>query len=324
MLAKLAPDFLVRLFARPYVAGDRLEDGMEVASELVRQAGITTTLDLLAEEVDREELIEHNLETYRQMIRAAGTDARFPDPRSRPTVSVKLSSFTMAPLQDGGDAAGSKEAVRELATLAREHGVGLTLDMEDRFWTSFTLDLATALFREGFDVGTVLQTRLHRTEQDIEQVPQGMRIRTVIGIYPEPADVALVKKKPMKARLLEQSARLLEKGVYVEIASHDERTLTRFFQEIVVPRSIGGDRYEVQMLYGVPRGPLLKRIRTGALSGSLEPPKTRLYVPFATHWSQATAYCRRRLANNPDLALYVIKNLVAGISGRKPGLRQYQ
>jgi len=43
----------------------------------------------------------------------------------------------------------------------------------------------------------------------------------------------------------------------------------------------------------------------------------RLYVPFAEKWKYATAYCKRRLAANPAMAAYIIKNMVHKASGKR-------
>ena len=157
----------------------------------------------------------------------------------------------------------------------------------------------------------------------MEAIPEGMRIRTVIGIYPEPATIATTDRTEMKERLLAQSARLLEREVYVEIATHDEHYLRRFFDEVIGPRKVPGSRFEVQMLYGVPRAALLHQVVSGQWSADATPPRGRLYVPYATAWDQATAYCRRRLRSNPDLAIYVVRNLIASLRGRRPGIAQY-
>jgi len=324
-LLEFTPDVLIRLFARPYVAGDSLERGLAVAHELHESAGIVTTLDLLAEEVRGEERVRANRETYLEMIRAVASDRRFAGVRERPTLSLKLSSFTTAPLDAGGDGRGSREIARELAVEAKRLGVPLTVDMEDHAWTDFTLEAAIALHREGFDVGTVLQTRLHRTASDLARIPAGMRVRLVIGIYLEPPEIALTDKDAMKERLLQQAAALLDRGVYVEFATHDERCMRRFFTEVVAPRALGGERYEVQMLYGVPRARLLAEIAAGLLSPrERAAPPVRLYVPFATAWDQATAYCRRRLRNNPNMMKYVLINLLQSLRGRNPGIGQYR
>jgi len=323
-LLDFAPDPLVRLFARPYVGGDSLERALEVALRLLSDAGIVATLDLLAEKVRDETRVAANRATYLEMIRAVANDVRFPTPRERPTVSLKLSSFTTAPMDDGGDARGARAAAEEIAVEARRHGVPLTIDMEDHTWTDVTLDAAIDLYRRGFDVGTVLQTRLHRTDADLARIPDGMRVRLVIGIYLEPADIALTDKDAMKERLLRQAAALLDRGAYVEFATHDDRIVRRFFDEVVRPRALGGERYELQMLYGVPRARLLAEIVAGRLSPpELAVPPVRLYLPFATAWDQATAYCRRRLRSNPQMMKYVLINLAQSLRGHNPGIGQY-
>lgn len=324
-LVDAMPAWLIRQFARPYVAGEKLEAGLDVARRLLRGAGIVTTLDLLAEEVSDPARALANRDTYLEMVRGVAADPALQSRRDRPTLSLKPSSFTASALDRGGDARGSREAIEEIAAEARRLGVALTIDMEDHAWTDWTLDVATSLFRRGFDVGTVLQTRLHRTADDVTRIPEGMRIRMVIGIYLEPPAIALTEKPAMKERLLAQSAALLERGVYVELASHDDVVVRRFLRETVLPRGLGGERYEIQMLYGVPRAELLTAIVSGSVTTKerIAPP-VRLYVPFATAWDQATAYCRRRLRNNPSMATYVALNLLQLLRGRSPGIAQYE
>ena len=324
-LVDALPDVLIRLFARPYVAGEGLAAGLNVARRLLEGAGIVTTLDLLAEEVRDASRAQENLATYLEMVRGVAGEAAFKSPRDRPTLSLKPSSFTTSALDQGGDARGSREAIETIAVEARRLGVALTIDMEDHTWTDWTIEVATALFKKGFDVGTVLQSRLQRTAQDLARIPEGMRIRMVIGIYLEPPSIALTEKPAMKARLLEQCAQLLDRGVYVELASHDDAVVRRFLRETITPRGLGGERYEIQMLYGVPRAPLLVAITGGTLTPAQRAaPPVRLYVPFATAWDQATAYCRRRLRNNPGMAAYVALNLLQMLRGRSPGIAQYE
>jgi proline dehydrogenase len=235
------------------------------------------------------------------MVRAVASDPRFADPRARPTLSLKLSSYTTAPLdKNGGDAAGSREAVEQICDAAREHGVRVTIDMESRHWTDFTLDFVRALRAKGHEqVGCVLQTRLHRTEADLDRLSEGLRVRLVIGIYREPAAVALVDKEPMKERLLAFGERLLERGHYVELGTHDERYVRRFVDR-ALPR-FGPERFEVQMLYGVPRERLQRELRDRGC-------RVRLYVPFALGWDNAIAYLRRRLDEYPAMMGLVLRN----------------
>ncbi|HEX5136696.1 MAG TPA: proline dehydrogenase family protein [Planctomycetota bacterium] len=298
MLARLFPGPMVRWFARPYVAGDSLGKALDVAAALWRDRGILTTLDVLGEEVKEKAKVDANVRLYVSVIDALSRDPRFADRATRPSVSLKPSAFT----------AGTREEaigpITGLAAHARDRDVALTIDMEDRRWTDFTIDLAVGIFEKGNDVGTVLQTRLNRTEKDLARIPPGMRLRLVIGIYPEPGDVATTDKWAMKERMVSFARRLLERKVLVEFGTHDQPTVERFVREVA---PLDPDRCEVQMLLGVPRTRLLERVRKGALGPALP---VRLYVPFADGWDDATAYLRRRMAESPSMAWLVLRNLL--------------
>lgn len=299
-LIRVIPAFLVRFFAKPYVAGDSLGKAMEVVGRLQQERGLLATLDLLAEDIREPEQVARNLETYRAMIAAA---AAVP-PAGRPTLSVKPSSFTIRPLHEGGDADGSRDALFAIARAAGEAGVGISIDMEGRHWTQFTLDAVQQLHAAGqHHVGCVLQTRLHRTEADLDRLPKKARVRLVIGIYQEPADLALTDKTAMKERMLAFGERLLRRGHYVEFATHDVGYVRRFVEQVVPRTGVGPDGYEIQMLYGVPRDRFLADLTRQGV-------RARLYVPFALGWELALEYLRRRLDEYPAMMWLVTKNLV--------------
>jgi proline dehydrogenase len=286
---------MVRFFAAPYVAGESIDEALDVAARLLEKRGLLTTLDLLGESVTEEEQVRANVQVYQELIQKVAKDARFADPRTRPTVSLKPSAFT------AGEQREVLGPLQSIADVARESKVALTIDMEDRRWTDLTLEASFGLFARGYDVGTVLQTRLQRTAADLEKVPPGMRIRLVIGIYPEPPDVAITDKNEMKSRMIEYAGRLLARGVFVEFGTHDEPCIERFARE-VAPLAPG--RSEVQMLLGVPRAALQEKLQ------SSDPPiAVRLYVPFAIGWRDATAYLRRRMDESPSMVWLVLRNL---------------
>ena len=321
MFEKLIPDFLIKFFAGPYVAGDSLEHALKVAVYLAEKKKLYTTLDLLAEGMTKEEEINEVFSVYKQMIVSSATDKRFDfDDKFRPTISLKPSNFTLSPLSEKNKKPPkeSRNSIFELAQIAKDLGVELTVDMEDRFWTDFTLDLVNDLWESGFkNIGAVLQTRLKRTDKDIERIPKGMRIRLVIGIYREPPEVAYTDKRIMKERLIEFGYEFLRRGNYVEMGTHDEKVVEKFLKETVKKANKGPEDVEIQLLYGVPRGKLIKNIQSGELlTDNGKTPKVRLYTPFATSWPMATAYCRRRLMENPHMAGYVIKNIFARLKGR--------
>ncbi len=303
-LIRLIPPALVRFFAKPYVAGDSLEKAMDVAAGLHRDRGLLSTLDLLAENIADQETVDRNIATYFAMVDAVAADARFGDAAARPTLSLKLSSYTTAPLEKGGDARGAADAVRRIAERAGQRGVNLTLDMESSHWTDFTIRLLNELHALGHrHVGGVFQTRLHRTESDLARLPPGLRVRLVIGIYNEPESIALRDKPAMKERMLGCARALFDRGHQVEFGTHDETFVRRFLSEVVPAAGVGTDRFEVQMLYGVPREKLLAELRRDGV-------RARLYVPFALGWPMAIAYLRRRLDEYPAMMFLVMRNVL--------------
>jgi proline dehydrogenase len=294
MLSRLVPAPLVRWFARPYVAGDSVEEALRVARELQDGRGIRTTLDLLGEGVTRAEQVQSNVRVYERLIDAVAAEEGLRDA----SISLKPSAFTT------GDPEAVRAPLTALAERAHARGVPLTIDMEERRWTDLTLDVAIGIFERGFDVGTVLQTRLFRTAQDVERIPAGMRLRLVIGIYPEAEEVALIHKREMKEVMITQAKRLLERGAFVEFATHDVEFVERFSREVA---PAAPERCEVQMLLGVPRTPCHRSLLDGSWGIRLP---VRLYVPFAIGWDDATAYLRRRMEESPSMVWLVLRNFL--------------
>ena len=290
---------MVRFFAKPYVAGDSLEKAMAVVRKLRANRGLLSTLDLLAEDIREPEQAQANVNTYMRMVAAAAAEPA----ADRPSLSLKPSSYTTKPLHEGGDAEGSREALFAIARQAAAAEVPVSIDMEGSPWTDFTLATLQQLHAEGLtNVGCVLQTRLNRTVEDLDQLPRGVRVRLVIGIYRESPEVALTDKAAMKERMLEFAQKLLERGHYVEFATHDVAYVRRFVEQVVPAARAGTDRYEIQMLYGVPRDRFLADLMRQQITA-------RLYVPFAIGWEMAIEYLRRRLDEYPAMMWLVTKNM---------------
>jgi proline dehydrogenase len=284
------PSFLVRLFARPYVAGDSIEKGIKTARELWERKGITSTMDLLGEELQTEEEVEDVVKLYLELIEAFGNE-------NFATISLKPTSL-------GIDI--SKEYciknLRRILTRALAANIDVTLDMESSDYTDVTLEMYLTLKPEFPNFGTVLQTRLFRTEDDILEL-KGLNahIRLCIGIYLEKSDIAYTKKSDMKAKLVEYTSLLLEHNHYVAMATHDEKTIYQIL-ELLETRGEGPSNIEFQMLLGVPRDNLQQELLKRGFT-------VRLYVPYATRWKEATNYLKRRLIENPHMAIYTIRNL---------------
>ena len=93
---------------------------------------------------------------------------------------------------------------------------------------------------------------------------------------------------------------LLQAGHHPAIATHDE-TLLRDTLGYARDQGIGGDRFELQMLYGLRRRRWSELVRGGY--------QVRVYVPYGTHW---LPYFYRRLRERRQNALFVVKSLVHG------------
>ena len=75
-LIRLIPAPLVRFFASPYVAGDSLDKAIEVTGKLWQERGLGSSLDLLAEDIEDEETVARNVDTYLAMVDAVAADPR--------------------------------------------------------------------------------------------------------------------------------------------------------------------------------------------------------------------------------------------------------
>jgi proline dehydrogenase len=287
----LMPAPLVRLFASPYIAGKGIAAGVTKAEDLHTKLGISSTVDLLAEEVFSREDVEATVQIYLRMVEAL---------KDRPYASISLKPTSLGINESE---AYCQENLRRIVAAAALHGMHITLDMEDRNFTDVTLRMFKAI-REDFDnFGIVLQSRLFRTTEDILNLhAKRCKVRICIGIYREPAEVALQEKPDMKEKLFEHVQLLLAKGHYPEIATHDEPLIRRCIKYLD-EQGVSKGAYEFQMLLGVPRTELQQQI---VQRGQI----IRLYVPFAEDWKYAVHYLKRRLAANPAMVGMVLKNML--------------
>ncbi len=277
-----------RSIARRFVAGETLEEVLDVARDLNR-AGMHVSLDYLGEAVTRPEEALAARATIERSVRAiarGGLDAN---------VSVKLTQL-------GQDIDGDflRSAIGPLLDAAEECGVFVRFDMEDSEHTQATLDLFEELWGAGRrGIGVVLQSYLHRTGKDVARANQlGARVRLCKGAYKEPERVAYPDKEDVDANFVRCMRALLADGDYPGIATHDEvmiRATKRFANE----RGIDRDRFEVQMLYGVRRDVQQQLIDEGY--------HLRIYVPFGEAWYP---YFMRRMAERPANLFFIVDSVL--------------
>jgi proline dehydrogenase len=297
-IVNLAPSPLVKLFANPYVAGDSIQAAVNTAQKFWEERRVCSTIDLLGEELESDEEVQYTVGVYERLIAALGRQ--------------EYATLSLKPTQLGShrNTEHCQKIIGGIVAKAAEQEIKVTLDMEDHDYTDMTLDIFRALIKDHPTFGTVLQSRLFRTDGDIKSL-KGMntRIRICIGIYNEPKEIALQSKPEMKKKMLQQIEVLFKEGHYPEIATHDEAVIDEAIN-IAERMNMKKDQYEVQMLMGVPKQAYQDElVHNGIL--------VRLYVPFAEKWKFAIAYCKRRLAANPAMAAYIIKNILRKTAGKK-------
>jgi proline dehydrogenase len=172
--------------------------------------------------------------------------------------------------------------------------------MESSAYTERTVAMVEALWADGYrNVGTVLQSMLRRTGDDVERMlALGARVRLVKGAYQEPDSVAYPDKADTDRMYLEEMERLLEAGNYPAIATHDEAIIDHA-RRFVWEKGIGKESFEFQMLYGVRRD-LQTRLREEGYN-------VRVYVPFGDSWYP---YLMRRLAERPANVLFMAGSIL--------------
>ena len=281
---------LARRGASRFVAGESLEEAA-AAVRALNARGITASLDLLGESVTK---AADAREATDQII---GIFDRIAADRLDCNVSVKLTQigFDLGP-------AVARENARQILDRAQRHGVFLRVDMEGSDYAQRTLELfERELFPAyGRDlVGIVVQSYLYRTQEDVERlIGLGARVRLCKGAYNEPASVAFPLKADVDRNYAELMERLIERGTYPGIATHDEALLARA-RRFVRQRGIPPERFEFQMLYGVRRDLQERLVREGY--------RLRVYVPFGTQWYP---YFMRRLAERPANLAFILGNVV--------------
>ena len=151
----------------------------------------------------------------------------------------------------------------------------------------------------------VIQSYLRRSEADVERmIALGIRVRLVKGAYAEPPSVAFPRKQDVDLNFQRLAERLLRRGTYPAIATHDERLIDAA-KDAAAAGGIAPDRFEFQMLYGIRRD-LQARLRR-------EGYRVRVYVPFGEEWYP---YFMRRLAERPANVKFVLSSVLRERGGR--------
>jgi proline dehydrogenase len=276
-------------FASRFVAGETITSACDAVAEL-KAKGISASLDLLGESVTKAEEARDTAKQYLALV----------DEMQRRGLEVNVSVKLTALGQDIDDAL-CEENIRAILAKVKSYGGFVRLDMESSAYTQRTLDFFEQRLYPDFPdtVGVVLQSALRRTLADVDwSIAQHCRVRICKGAYLEPAAVAFPEKSDVDTSYVEAMKRLMQRGRYPGLATHDERIIAeaiRFAKE----HNIAPDRFEFQMLYGVRRDLQEQLVRDGW--------RMRVYVPFGTQWYP---YLMRRLAERPANMAFITGNVL--------------
>ena len=286
--------------ASRFIAGVNIADVINVAKNLNDQ-GLNVTIDHLGENATTKEDTLAATEEVINLLEAINKN------NINSNVSVKLSQLGL-----NIDVNLCKLNLIKIIEQAKDMKNFIRIDMEDSSITQETLDVVNWGKSIYSGVGTVIQSYLYRSEQDVINLTDDcIPIRMVKGAYKEPAQVAFPKKTDVDENFDLLTRICLEKISHcnyseisdngrfpplISIASHDDLRIQNGIA-FANQKNLSKKTFEIQMLYGIRRDLQKKYADLGY--------PVRIYVPYGTHWYP---YFMRRLAERPANVWFFISN----------------
>lgn len=281
--------FLFKPLVKRFIAGETLDEAMSVAEGLAASC-LNVSLDLLGENVASLEEAQTSTDAYIEIVDRI---AKSPQ-RDKINISIKLTALG---LDQGDDVA--EQNYRRLLSAALPHNIFVRADMEASEYTERTIAMVERVFPDFPNTGTVLQSYLKRTDEDVQRlIKLGCRVRIVKGAYLEPESVAFQDKTVVDEKYVTAAKDLMKAAHYPAIATHDEAIIAQL-KAFADQEQIDQSRYEWQMLFGIRRD-LQDKLRDEGYN-------VRVYVPYGAQWYP---YFTRRLAERPANMLFILKSLV--------------
>ena len=286
-MLRILPRWSIHPFAKTYVAGESVEETVLVVKK-VNNLGFTCTLDILGEHVqsgaESENITQEYCDLY-DVIANENLDCN---------ISIKLTHIGLA--LDKNIAA---ENLVRILRQAKLHSNFCRIDMEDSPYTQQTIDLYKDCVSKYPNIGIVLQAYLKRSLEDARALnAPGFNTRICKGIYNEPETIALLDRTAIQDNFFQITKEILSGNGFAAIATHDIPLIDRI-DEWIESTQVSSDRFEFQVLYGVPMSGRLERLLDKGYT-------VRQYIPFGKEWLD---YSLRRLKENPKIMTYVLGNL---------------
>ncbi len=277
-----------------FVAGADTESVVSVASELTATQR-SVTIDYLGEDTLDIEMATGTKNAYLELL-AQLSDAGLTAGGSV-EVSLKLSALGQALGADGYERA--LDNAREICRVAANAGTTVTLDMEDHTRTDATLSALRELRQDFPWVGAVLQSYLHRTEADCQDLAyEGSRVRLCKGAYNESESVAYQEKIDVDKSYVRCLKVLMAGKGYPMVASHDPRMI-EIAGTLADRAGRASDTFEYQLLLGIRPD---EQLRLAKASSTV-----RVYVPYGDEWY---GYLVRRMAERPANMIFFARSVM--------------
>lgn len=277
---------LTQGLVKRFIAGEDVETALQITQRL-NQEGFLVALDYLGEDTQRVEDAEHAANQYIALLEHIERS------RVNACISIKLTQLGL----DLGQSVARKNLALVLDAACRLNNF-VWIDMESSKHTQQILDLFCEMYPDYPNSGTVLQSYLYRTPDDLERLLQlGARVRLVKGAYAEPREVAYPDKKSVDRQFRIQMERLLERGKEPAIATHDVRLIAHA-KQYAAKLGLDKSKFEFQLLYGISRELQKQLVAEGY--------RTLIYVPYGEQWYP---YFSRRLAERPANLYFVLRSL---------------
>ena len=285
-IVKLMPQSIVWIFSKKYIAGEKLEDAINLVRTLNKR-GIYATIDVLGEAIKNKDEALGDKEKCLEVLEA------IKNYRLLSNLSIKPTQMGL-----GIDEDFAYQQISEIVQKSKEINNFIRIDMEDSPYTDATFRLYRRL-RENYDnVGVAIQSYLKRSYNDVVELNKlDTDYRLCKGIYIEPAEIAYKDKQKIRDNFVEILKEMLRGANYVGIATHDEYLINEAYR-LIKENNIPKDKFEFQMLLGV-REDLRDKINSDGY-------KIRIYIPFGKDWYK---YSIRRLQENPQIAGHIFRNI---------------
>ena len=283
----ILPKWFAKIFAGPYVAGENMDLALEHVASLNKK-GYAATIDILGEHTRDTVTAASITEDYCSLLKKIDDMSLDCNLSIKPShVGLDISRKT------------AMQNFKKIINIANTYSNFIRLDMEDSSQTDNTLEIFNDCNNYYDKTGVVIQAYLKRSIKDLEKLADSsFNARICKGIYKENRTISYHDPEKIRNNFIRLAEIMISRDSYVCFATHDLVLIDKILS-IIKNKKIKNDKYEFQVLYGVPMGGKLEELIR-------QNHKVRVYVPFGSEWYE---YSIRRIKENPNIASYVLKNL---------------